>query len=74
LAGDFNNLRRWEYHLIGQLINGGTGYLVETEEGLEDSVNKALDSNDLSVINVCVDRTDVSDCLRRMTEALGKRV
>lgn len=74
LDGDFNNLRNWSYHRIGELMNGIQGALVQTEQDLEDCVKLALDSDKPFVINVKIDRTDVSPCLKRMTQALGKRV
>lgn len=74
LDGGFNDLRRWNYHKITELICGGKGCMVNTEEELEVAVKEALDSKELYVINVVLDRQDVSDGLRRMTEGLCKRV
>lgn len=74
LDGGFNDIHSWDYHSITSLIRGGKGWYVETEEALEQAVKTAIDSNELSVINVRVDRRDVSHCLKRMTEALSKRV
>lgn len=74
LDGDFNNVHGWDYHNITSVIKGGKGWFVNTEESLEEAVKNALDSKELSVINVRVDRRDVSLCLKRMTEALSKRV
>ena len=73
IDGTFNDIHRWNYHKISEMI-GGKGAIVETEEDLEDSVNKALDSKDLFVINVVLDKKDVSQGLKRMTEGLSKRV
>lgn len=72
--GEFNNIRNWDYHQICTLIRGGKGYEVRTEEALEDVVTKAIASKELSVINVVVDPKDISDAMRRMAEALAKRV
>lgn len=74
LDGGFNDIHSWDYHSITSLIRGGKGWYVETEEALDQAVKTAIDSNELSVINVRVDRRDVSQCLKRMTEALSKRV
>jgi indolepyruvate decarboxylase len=74
LDGDFNNLRNWNYHKIGELMTGIQGAFVKTEQDLEECVKVALDSDKPFVINVCIDRADVSPCLKRMTQALGKRV
>lgn len=74
LEGDFNNLRNWDYHKIGDLMGGGHGAYVETEQDLECAVEAALDSKEPFVINICIDSADVSPCLKRMTQALGKKV
>lgn len=74
IDGGFNDIHSWDYHSITSLIKGGKGWYVDTEDALEQAVKLALDSNELSVINVKVDRRDVSQCLKRMTEALSKRV
>ncbi len=71
--GDMN-LRTWDYHLIVQLMKGGQGRLVKTESDLEVAMKEALDSKELFVINVCLAKADVSDCLKRMTQALGKKL
>lgn len=74
LDGKFNNIRNWNYHAIPQLMGGGTGYFVETEEQLEAAVSAALKSKELAIVNVSVDPTDISTALRRMVENLSKRV
>lgn len=72
--GDFNNIRRWQYHKITDMIGGGKGRMVETEEELELAVKEALDAKELFVINVILGRKDISHGLRRMTEALSKKL
>jgi thiamine pyrophosphate-dependent acetolactate synthase large subunit-like protein len=56
------------------MIGGGKGCMVQTEEELEIAVNNALDSKELFVINTILDRKDISLALRRMTEALSKKL
>lgn len=74
LDGKFNDIPNWNYHLYNQLIGGGEGYLVETEQELEDAVSKAISSKVLTLINVSIGQMDVSPALKRMTEGLAKRV
>lgn len=74
LDGEFNDIRRWQYHKITEMIGAGKGRVVETEEELDKVVKEALDSNDLFVINVILSRNDISPGLKRMTEGLSKRV
>ncbi len=72
--GGYNDLRNWNYHKVTELLGGGVGILVETEFQLEDAVRKALDSKELFIINVSLDKKDVTSGMRRMTEGLAKRV
>ena len=72
--GKFNDIRRWNYHKITDLIGGGKGKLVQTEQELDAAVTEALDSKELFVINVMLGQRDISKGLKRMTDGLGKRV
>ena len=74
LDGPFNDIRDWDYHKVTEMLKGGQGVKVETEEQLEAAVSAALKSNVLFVVNVSVDSKDVSPGLRRMVEHLAKRV
>jgi indolepyruvate decarboxylase len=74
LDGPFNNIRNWNYERVVDLLNGGSGSQVETEEQLEEIVKIALASKDLFVINVIVESDDISSGLRRLVENLGKRI
>ena len=74
LDGDFNNIRNWDYHKVTEMLRGGQGVKVETEEQLEAAVSAALKSTTLFVVNVCVDSKDITPGLRRMVENLSKRV
>lgn len=74
LDGGFNDIQRWNYHKIVEMINGGEGRLVTTEDELERSVAEALSSKKLFVINIQVDRKDITSGLKRMTEFLAQRI
>jgi indolepyruvate decarboxylase len=74
LDGSFNNIRNWDYHKVTELIQGGFGAKVETEDELESAINTALKSAVLSVINVSVEAKDISPGLRRAVDNLSKRV
>lgn len=50
--GDFNKVRKWDYHKFSELLGGGQGVAVETEDDLEQAVKSALDSKTAYVINV----------------------
>jgi indolepyruvate decarboxylase len=74
LDGEFNNIRDWDYHKVTEMLRGGQGVKVGTENELEAAVAAALKSSTLFVVNVSVDSKDVSPILRRMVENLSKRV
>ena len=74
LDGPFNDISDWDYHKITEMIGGGVGVQVETEEELEKIVTAALESDELFVINVIVDSDDVSPALQRMTSGLAKKL
>jgi indolepyruvate decarboxylase len=74
LDGPFNDIRRWNYHRITEMIGGGKGVIVQTEQELELAVKEALDSTELFVINVVLGRKDISHGLKRMTDCLAKKI
>lgn len=73
--GQFNNVQPWEFHKIPEIVNGGQGYLVKTEEELENAVTNALlDKNCPAIINVVVEKLNPTPALKRMTKSLSSRV
>ena len=53
-------IRDWSYHKVSDMMGGGFGYKVETEDQLEESISLSLKNKVLSVINVCLDPVSVS--------------
>ena len=74
LDGGFNDIRRWHYHKITEMIGGGKGMMVTNEDELEIAVTEAIDSKELFVINVILEKNDASAGLKRMAEVLSKRI
>lgn len=74
LDGGFNDIVNWNYHSITELLGGGKGFKVSTEEDLENAVNVAMKSEVLTVINCEIGPFDVSPALKRMSESLAKKV
>jgi len=72
--GGFNDIPGWNYHIIPEVFSQGKGFLVNTEVELEKAVNYAIESKELSIINVVIDKMDVSPALLRMTESLSKMI
>lgn len=74
IDGEFNDIQNWNYHNLPAVFGGGNGIAVDTEEELDLEVNKALQSRELTLINVNVGKMDISPALKRMTEGLLKRI
>lgn len=74
LEGSFNDISNWDYHKITEVIRGGNGVRVTTEEELEKAFVYALSSDEVFVINAAVDPDVISLGLKRITEGLAKRV
>lgn len=76
LDGPFNDVLRWDYSLIAQLIGRGRGFVIETEEQFEDVLSEVERkySKELCILDVRLDPLDGSQALKRLTEALAKKV
>ncbi|MHA1948714.1 MAG: alpha-keto acid decarboxylase family protein [Candidatus Thorarchaeota archaeon] len=74
LDGPFNDVENWDYHKITDLVGSGVGLVVQTEGELEEALATALKTDDLFVINVDLEKTDVSLGLRRVVQKLTERV
>jgi len=73
--GSYNNIQNWNYHKITELVNGGQGFEVRTEDELEIALEKAYANKDsFSVINVHFDKLDRSNTLYRLTSQLGQKI
>ena len=73
IEGSFNNIVNWNYHKFTDLIGGGNGYLVETEEELEKAVNDWVKTNVFTLLNCVLDSMDASSVLKRMAISLSKK-
>ena len=76
LDGPFNDILPWNYYRIPEIIGHGKGFVVETEDQLEESFSAAekIYSKDLCILDVHLDIHDGSPALQRLTESLGKKV
>jgi indolepyruvate decarboxylase len=68
MDGRFNNIGDWNYHLITQLMGGGTGTRVTTEQELEHATSEAIRSEEVSILNCIVDQLDTSPALKRIID------
>jgi TPP-dependent 2-oxoacid decarboxylase len=73
--GAFNDLRPWRYADVPRIIGAGSGYTVSTEDELVTALESAKKCNlSLAVIDVQLDKHDVSTRLCRLTDKLKKRI
>jgi indolepyruvate decarboxylase len=71
--GPFNDIHNWNYHKMPELLGSGWGFEVMTEGDLEKAFNAAFGNLDsFSLINVHLDKHDVSPALKRLAARLAK--
>jgi indolepyruvate decarboxylase len=74
LDGAFNNLQHWQYFNIPQVIGGGRGFHIETEDQFNNAISQALKfSSTFSILDVHLERNDRSPALDRFTKNIAKR-
>ena len=72
--GPFNDILNWNYHRMPELLGAGWGFEVHTEGDLEKAFKAAFANQDtFSLLNVHLDKLDVSPALRRLAERLATR-
>jgi indolepyruvate decarboxylase len=75
LEGPFNDIHDWHYERICDMIGGGTGTIVRTQQDFERALAAALaDINHLHVLNVLLDPADRSPGMVRLAHRLAKRL
>jgi len=75
LEGPFNDLQKWNFSRIPEVIGAGRGFNVETEEEFEKALEASRKhTGSFCILDVHLNKHDSSPGLRRLTETLGKRV
>jgi TPP-dependent 2-oxoacid decarboxylase len=76
LDGSFNDVLRWEYSKLPDLLGAGTGYRIETDGDLAAALSAAIadTGSAFSILEVRLRRDDVSTALRRLTAKLSGSV
>jgi indolepyruvate decarboxylase len=72
IDGEFNDILRWNYARITDMLGYGHGVKVETRGELEEALKAAATSKAMHVIEVIIPRDDCSRSLRRMAERLSE--
>jgi TPP-dependent 2-oxoacid decarboxylase len=70
--GPYNEIARWKYHRITEVF-GGRGCEVKTEDQLEAALAAAVHTQEASLIEVHIDRDDISPTFRRFAKILSAR-
>ena len=71
IDGKFNNIHRWKYSKIRDVLDYGKSIQVSTFGELEKALKDATASKDMYIIEVMIPRTDCSPPLKRLTTNLG---
>ena len=75
LEGPFNDLHNWNYERICDVIGGGIGFVIRTQEEFEHVLARALaDSENPYVLNVLLDPADRSPAMIRLAHRLANRL
>jgi TPP-dependent 2-oxoacid decarboxylase len=73
--GPYNDVAPWQYHLLPQVIGSGRGFLVESEEQLENALRLAeAETEAFTILDVHLDPFDRSPALDRLARNLAKRL
>jgi indolepyruvate decarboxylase len=70
--GDFNVISRWNYGKICELVGGGEAAVACTRGELDGALRAAASSRKLHVIDVRLERDDISPQLANMTAELAR--
>lgn len=74
LDGAFNDVADWRYSKIPEVLGTGLGLLIKTEKELGSALTEAKSYDGLCVLEVLLDKKDISVPLQRLTKNLSKRV
>ena len=71
----FNDVHPWQYQRLPEVLGGGTGYEVRTEEEFDRTLRAAWDdTSGMSLIRVHLAQDDFSETLLRLARRLRTRV
>lgn len=74
LYGAFNDLQPWNYSNVPQVIGGGQGFHIETEDQFNFAISDALRHRETySLLDVHLEQNDKSPALDRLTKNIAKR-
>ena len=73
--GPFNDILNWNYHRLPDFLGGGRGFEVRTEGELEEALTAAIaNRKSFSLLNIHLEKLDISPALERLAERLSKHI
>jgi indolepyruvate decarboxylase len=70
--GKFNQISRWNYGKICELVGGGSATVAQTKRQFDLALSSALRSTSLAVIDARIPRDDMSPQLKNMTTEMAR--
>lgn len=75
IEGTYNDIQDWNYSKIPEILQGGVGIEVRTEDEFENALKTALSQRgNFYLIEVELEKTDYSPTMRRFSELVHKTV
>ena len=72
---EFNSIHSWQYHRLPDVLGGGTGYLIKTENDFDRALTAAWsDTSGPSILHICLQAEDCSPALARLGEMMSQTV
>lgn len=72
IDGPFNDIHRWQYTKIQELLGYGKAVRATTVAEMDDALKNALVADTMVIIEAVIPKDDCSPTLKRLGEALGK--
>src|SRR5688572_27757075 len=73
--GPYNDVLEWEYHRLPDVLGAGRGFLIETEEQLDQALDAAAKHTEsFCILNVRLEPLDRSPALDRLASRLAKNL
>jgi len=71
----YNDILNWKYHKIPQILGGGRGFFVRTEEDFVQAMNQALAfTGGFSILDIQIDRDDHAPAMERIGKKMFKKI
>ena len=74
LDGAFNDVADWRYSKVPEVLGTGLGFLIKTERDLGEALTEAKSYDDLCILEVLLEKNDISVPLQRLCKNLATRV